>query len=81
MGTLKRKEAKSKKICTKRAKLKALAGHICPAGRMLCMPELDKDKNRSKKMKMSKKKQKNLGLETFWRNDEDDDETFVDLTR
>ena len=33
-----RKEAKSTKLWVKRAKLKAFAGHIRPAGRMLCMP-------------------------------------------
>ena len=30
----------SKIFCAKQAKLKAFAGHIWPAGRMLCMPGL-----------------------------------------
>ena len=33
-----RKEAKSTKFWSKRAKLTAFAGHSGPAGRMLCMP-------------------------------------------
>ena len=37
---LSRKEAKNTKMCAKRAKLKAFAGHIWPAGRMLCIHAL-----------------------------------------
>ena len=36
-----RKEAKSTKCFAKQAKLKAFADHIWPAGRMLCMPDLE----------------------------------------
>ena len=35
------KEAKSTKFGAKRAKLQAFAGHIWPAGSMLCMPALN----------------------------------------
>jgi len=38
---LSNKQAKSKKFYVLRAILKAFAGHIWPAGRMLCMPGLD----------------------------------------
>ena len=37
---LSRKQAKITASWTKQAKLKASAGHIWPAGRMLCMPVL-----------------------------------------
>ena len=36
-----RKQSKSTKFRVQRAKLKAFAGHIWPAGRMLCMPALE----------------------------------------
>ena len=41
MVHLSRKEPKSTKFWALRAKLKAPAGHIWPAGRMLCMPVLN----------------------------------------